>query len=187
MKHDLPPESCAMSEHPFVKIRGMLAGWRSEQIQPPPPADEDFRHSTSPEARMNLLLRFETESGPRTIVAAGIALRAASEIAHAMKCAGHFAEITDHLPPVTMAERMKRRRAEDAFTNAYGSREMEIRHTPTNAQSGYREIVVRGDNRSMPGKANDGGGCRSGEAYRVQGAMGPEPLLGPGAALARLG
>jgi hypothetical protein len=121
-----PPESCAMSEHPFselpfVKFPNMLVGWRSEQIQPPPASDDDFRHSTSPEARMNLLLRFETDSGPRTIVAAGIPLRAASEIAHAMKCAGHFAELTDYLPPVTMAERMKHRRAEDAFTNAYST------------------------------------------------------------------
>jgi hypothetical protein len=108
-----------MSEHPFVKIRSMLAGWLSEQIQPRPAADGDFRHSTSPEARMNLLLRFETDSGPRTIVAAGIPLRAASEIAHAMECAGHFTEFTDYLPPVTMAERIKRRRAENTFPNSH--------------------------------------------------------------------
>jgi hypothetical protein len=125
-KHDLPPGilchvRTSLLRTSLREIPNMLVGWRSEQIQPPPAADDDFRHSTSPEARMNLLLRFETDSGPRTIVAAGIPLRAASEIAHAMKCAGHFAELTDYLPPVTMAERMKHRRAEDAFTNAYST------------------------------------------------------------------
>jgi hypothetical protein len=38
-----------------------------------------------------------------------------------MECAGHFAESIDYLPPVTMAERIKRRKAENAFTKSNGT------------------------------------------------------------------
>src|ERR1039457_78242 len=94
-EHDLL-ESCAMSEHHLMRTR-ILARWRGGPVQTPPLVHQDLRRSISPEARMNLLLRFETESGPRTIVAPGVLLPVASEIALAMERAGHFAEFVDHI------------------------------------------------------------------------------------------
>jgi hypothetical protein len=76
------------------------------------PAKEDYGRSTAPDARMNLLLRFETANGPRTIVAPGISLATASEIAFVMSQAGHFAEFVDWLPVVSIEERVKRRKVE---------------------------------------------------------------------------
>ena len=61
---------------------------------------------------MNLLLRFVTEAGPRTVVATGIPLRIASDIAREMGRAGHFAEFVDQYPLFTIAERIKRRKLE---------------------------------------------------------------------------
>jgi hypothetical protein len=69
----------------------------------------EFRRGTSPYARTNLLLRFETPNGPRTIVAPGISLAIAYEIANAMTEAGHFAELVEPGPTVSIAERMRRR------------------------------------------------------------------------------
>jgi hypothetical protein len=73
---------------------------------------EDYVRSTSPDARMNLLLRFETANGPRTIMAPGVSLATASEIAFVMSRAGHFAEFVDWLPAMPLEERIKRRKAE---------------------------------------------------------------------------
>ena len=63
--------------------------------------------STSPDARMNLLLRFETESGPRTVVAPNLPLKLASEITTAMIRSGHYAEFIDQYTPLSIAERVK--------------------------------------------------------------------------------
>jgi hypothetical protein len=71
----------------------------------------EFNCSTRPDARMNLLLRFETASGPRTVIAPGVPLSAASQIADAMSEAGHFAQFVDALAPIPMGEYVKRRRS----------------------------------------------------------------------------
>ena len=60
---------------------------------------------------MNLMLRFETERGPRTLVAPGVSLALASEIADAMMLAGHYAEMVDHTPTFTVAQHVARRKA----------------------------------------------------------------------------
>ncbi len=69
----------------------------------------EFQRGTSPYARTNLLLRFETPNGPRTVVAPGISLAIAHEIANAMTEAGHFAELVEPGPTISIAERMRRR------------------------------------------------------------------------------
>jgi hypothetical protein len=86
---------------------------RDKTAQAGTPAHEDYGRSTQPDARMNLLLRFETANGPRTIVAPGVCLATASEIALVMSEAGHFAEFVDHMPPVSIAERLKLRKVQD--------------------------------------------------------------------------
>ena len=60
---------------------------------------------------MNLMLRFETERGPRTVVAPGLTLAQAREIADAMMLAGHYAEMVDHTPAFTVAQHVARRKA----------------------------------------------------------------------------
>src|ERR1700722_3222271 len=74
----------------------------------------EYQRSTSPDSRMNLLLRFETPSGPRTIVAGGIPLKIASEITATMIRTGQFAEYVDHYPHMSVADRVKRRKLEKA-------------------------------------------------------------------------
>ena len=65
---------------------------------------------------MNLVMRFETESGPRTVVAPRVPLGVASQIARTMIVAGHYTEFIDEFPPVTMAERIKRLKAQKGRT-----------------------------------------------------------------------
>jgi hypothetical protein len=76
----------------------------------PDDADACLQRSTSPAAKMTLILRFETERGPRTILAPEIPLALASEITREMIRAGHFAEFVDQLPPLSVAKRVKARR-----------------------------------------------------------------------------
>jgi hypothetical protein len=58
---------------------------------------------------MDVMLRFETERGPRTVIAPGLSLLQAREIADAMIQAGHYAELVDHAPAFTVAEHIVRR------------------------------------------------------------------------------
>jgi hypothetical protein len=69
----------------------------------------EFQRGTSPYGRTNLLLRIETPNGPRTIVAPGVSLAIAHEIANVLTEAGHFAELVEPGPSVSIAERMRRR------------------------------------------------------------------------------
>jgi hypothetical protein len=85
------------------------------QIEPMPVVPE---RRTCPDAVMNLMLRFETERGPRTVVAPGLPLTLATEIADAMILAGHYAELTDHTPAFTVAEHVARRTPPPALTRA---------------------------------------------------------------------
>ena len=87
-------------------ILNILESWRRGGQEPLENVPEFWRRSV-PDAPMNLLLRFETESGPRTVVAPRIPLKLASLIANTMIETGHYAEVIDHYPPVAMAERIK--------------------------------------------------------------------------------
>lgn len=109
-----------MAEH---HIAGHIANLRSiltarqgrHQARPAPQplqSEPEFCRSTAPDAPMNLLLRFETPSGPRTVVAPGVPLSVASEIVQEMARAGHFAQFLDQLAPMRMSDWIKRRKAE---------------------------------------------------------------------------
>ena len=60
---------------------------------------QQIERSTCAFTPMNLLLRFETAHGPRTVVASSVSLQTAREIASAMIEAGHHAEIVDRCTP----------------------------------------------------------------------------------------
>ncbi|HEX3756515.1 MAG TPA: hypothetical protein VHV26_15700 [Rhizomicrobium sp.] len=101
-----------MMEHSLSQL-SRLFGLRShEPIEVAP--DPDYHRSTAPDARMNLLLRFDTPLGPRTIVTSGIPLTFASEITAAMIRSGQYAEFIDQCQPLTVAERVKRKKMERA-------------------------------------------------------------------------
>ncbi len=73
----------------FPKLSRLFSRWRSQDNMEVRP-DPDYHRSTAPDARMNLLLRFDTQLGPRTIVASGIPLTIASEITATMIRAGQY-------------------------------------------------------------------------------------------------
>jgi len=62
--------------------------------------------SAAPDAPMNLLLRFETSSGPRTVVACGVSRQVAAEIAELMERCGQHARFVDRCVPLSVADRL---------------------------------------------------------------------------------
>ena len=103
-------------EH-LLHIRGILARWAEQHDTAPvaPDAGEEAARSTRPDAPMQLVLRFMTETGPRTIIASGIPLQVASEITAEMMRAGHFAQYVDERPrlkrPISAMGRKSRQSA----------------------------------------------------------------------------
>ena len=82
------------------------------------PADEkhellEVERSTSPDAPMNLLLRFDTANGPRTVIACSVPLATAREIADTMSRTGQHAEFIDRCAPLSIADRLMMRKLED--------------------------------------------------------------------------
>ena len=67
---------------------------------------EDLGRSLSPEAPMNLLLRFETASGPRTVIACSVPRQVAQEIADVMTKCGQHADFIDRCAPLSVADRL---------------------------------------------------------------------------------
>ena len=55
---------------------------------------------------MNLILRFETASGPRTVIACAVPRRVAAEIAEVMQSAGQHAEFVDRCCALSVADRL---------------------------------------------------------------------------------
>jgi hypothetical protein len=98
----------------LLSIKSILRRWAAQPLHPDGETEEDFRRRTEPNAPMTLLLRFMTESGPRTVVATGIPLRIAADIEREMMRAGHFADYIDEFPRLTMSERVKRLKVERA-------------------------------------------------------------------------
>ena len=94
-----------------VRVHGILKGWRNAQSSDAG-QEPEFERRTHPQAPMRLTLRFATEAGPRTVTASDVPLGIAADIAREMEKAGHFAQFTDQLPPVPMAERIKRLKPE---------------------------------------------------------------------------
>ena len=62
--------------------------------------------STAPGATMNLLLRFETASGPRTVIASSVPRQVASEISDVMRSIGQYAEFIDRCSPLSVEDRL---------------------------------------------------------------------------------
>jgi len=71
------------------------------------PETADLRPASgAPDAPMNLLLRFETSSGPRTVVACGVSRQVAAEIAEVMQRCGQHARFVDRCVPLSVADRL---------------------------------------------------------------------------------
>ena len=62
--------------------------------------------SAAPGATMNLLLRFETASGPRTVIASSVPRKVACEIADVMCSIGQYAEFIDRCTPLSVEDRL---------------------------------------------------------------------------------
>lgn len=101
-----------MMEQGLSQISRLFSRLRNEDDTPQVTPDPDFHRSTSPDASMNVLLRFDTPLGPRTIVASGIPLMIASEITATMIRNGQYAEFIDQCQPLSVAERVKRKKLE---------------------------------------------------------------------------
>ncbi len=62
--------------------------------------------AAAPDASMNLLLRFETSSGPRTVIACSVSRQVAAEIAEVMQRCGQYAQFIDRCVPLSVADRL---------------------------------------------------------------------------------
>jgi hypothetical protein len=71
-----------------------------------------IERSNAPTAPTNLLLRFETTNGPRTVIAASVPLQMAREVTDAMTKAGHYAEYVDRCPPHSVADHIVMKKLE---------------------------------------------------------------------------
>ena len=69
-------------------------------------ADNAVPTSTSPDAPMHLLLRFETAHGPRTVIASSVPRKAASDIREVMLKHGQHAEFIDRIEPLSVSDRV---------------------------------------------------------------------------------
>ncbi|HEY5084281.1 MAG TPA: hypothetical protein VII48_07170 [Rhizomicrobium sp.] len=72
-----------------------------------------LERSTVPDAPMSLFMRIQTADGPRTMIASGVTVAAASQISEALAQAGHYAEFVDQCATKdTVPERVRRMRLE---------------------------------------------------------------------------
>lgn len=62
--------------------------------------------SAAPDAPMNLVLRFETASGPRTVIASSVPRQIASEISDVMRSVGQYAEFIDCYSRLSVEDRL---------------------------------------------------------------------------------
>ncbi len=67
---------------------------------------EEIERRSSPDALMNLILRFETASGPRTVIACAVPRQIAAEIADVMNASGQHAEFVDRCSALSVADRL---------------------------------------------------------------------------------
>jgi hypothetical protein len=90
---------------------GSLLDW----LKKPEPEVElsPLERSTVPDAPMSLFMRIQTADGPRTMIASGVTVAAASQISEALALAGHYAEFVDQCSTKdTVPERVRRLRLE---------------------------------------------------------------------------
>jgi hypothetical protein len=92
-------------------LLGSLLAW----MKKPEPELEllQLERSTVPGAPMSLFMRIQTADGPRTLIASGVTVGAASQISEALAQAGHYAEFVDQCSTKdTVLERVRRKRLE---------------------------------------------------------------------------
>jgi hypothetical protein len=80
--------------------------WSDAGIEQLETGQDGLERSLSPEAPMNLLLRFETASGPRTVIACSVPRQVAAEIAEVMRKHGQDAQFIDRCAPLSVADRV---------------------------------------------------------------------------------
>jgi len=87
---------------------------RHHKAELPSPEDdvEVLERSNAPTAPTNLLLRFETANGPRTVIASSVSLNMAREVTEAMIKAGHYAEHIDRCQPASVADHIVMKKLE---------------------------------------------------------------------------
>jgi hypothetical protein len=61
---------------------------------------------------VNLLLRFETANGPRTVIASSVPFKMAREVTDAMIKAGHYAQSVDRCQPASVADHILMKKLE---------------------------------------------------------------------------
>jgi predicted metal-dependent phosphoesterase TrpH len=76
------------------------------ELQIDNPDVDDFQPSSSPDALMNLILRFETANGPRTVIACSVPRHVAAEVAEVMHAVGQHAAFVDRYSPLSVADRI---------------------------------------------------------------------------------
>ena len=88
--------------------QSLIAYEQPEQSESAGSADlpASLPRSTARDAPMNLLLRFETASGPRTVIACSVSRQVAAEIAEVMTRCGQHADFIDRCAPLSVADRV---------------------------------------------------------------------------------
>jgi hypothetical protein len=103
--------------------------------------------STAPDATMNLLLRFETASGPRTVIASSVPRQTAFEITDVMRSAGHYAEFIDRCSPLSVEDRLLIRDFQQLTVSKKDATNV-VELGAEKSQSAHKAIVVRQISRS---------------------------------------
>ena len=80
--------------------------------------------STAPGATMNLLLRFETASGARTVIASSVPRQVASEISDVMRSIGQYAEFIDRCSPLSVEDRLLIKDIQQVAESKHGATSM---------------------------------------------------------------
>lgn len=111
----------------------------------PAPQQEELlslERSTTPTTAMNLLLRFETTNGPRTVIACSVPLQTAREVADAMRRAGHEADFVDRCASLSVADRVVMKKLQQLRTSNQESRAVLASDT---ARRGTRKRLAEDD------------------------------------------
>ncbi len=80
--------------------------WPAASEAPPSAPHDELERSAAPDAAMNLLLRFETASGPRTVIACSVSRQVAVEITQLMRTLGQDAHFIDRCSPLSVTDRV---------------------------------------------------------------------------------
>jgi hypothetical protein len=90
----------------------LVSRHHEEELPGPKDDVEILERSNAPTAPTNLLLRFETANGPRTVIASSVSLKMAREVIEAMIKAGHYAEHIDRCQPASVADHIVMKKLE---------------------------------------------------------------------------